>query len=69
MFNPFLNKPRFLSVYSTSILRTLREKEKLLIMSNFVLFPQFLQLIHGWLSAILVKIKIVICQLFQFGTV
>ena len=34
-FNPFPNKPRFLRVCSTSLLKTLLEKEKLLIMSNF----------------------------------
>ena len=33
--NPFLNKPWFLSVCSTSLLKTLGEKEKLLVMSNF----------------------------------
>ena len=34
-FNPFPNKPWLLFVCSTSLLKTLREKEKLLIMSNF----------------------------------
>ena len=34
-FNPFLNKPWFLRVCITSLLKTLCEKEKLLIMSNF----------------------------------
>ena len=34
-FNPFPNKPWFLQVCSTSLLKTLREKEKLLVMSNF----------------------------------
>ena len=34
-FNPFPNKPWFLRVCSTSLLKTLWEKEKLLIMSNF----------------------------------
>ena len=33
--NPFPNKPLFLRVCSTSLLKTLWEKEKLLIMSNF----------------------------------
>ena len=33
--NPFPNKPLFLYVCSTSLLKTLREKEKLLITSNF----------------------------------
>ena len=33
--NPFQNEPWFLPVCSISLLKTLREKEKLLIMSNF----------------------------------
>ena len=33
--NPFANKPLFLHVCSTSLLKTLREKEKLLVTSNF----------------------------------
>ena len=35
IFNPFPNSPWFLCVCSTSLLKTLLEKEKLLIMSNF----------------------------------
>ena len=34
-FNPFQNKPLFLHVCSTSLLKTLRENEKLLVKSNF----------------------------------
>ena len=65
--NPFPNKPRFLRVYSASLLKTLLEKEKLLT-SNFsfshsVLYP------FEELSAIFIKFEIVICRLFQFGTV
>ena len=33
--NPFPNKPWFLRVWSLNLLKTLREKQKLLIMSNF----------------------------------
>ena len=33
--NPFPNKPCFLRVCSTSLLKTLCEKEKLLVTSNF----------------------------------
>ena len=33
--NPVPNKPWFLRVCSTSLLKTLREKEKLLVTSNF----------------------------------
>ena len=36
--NPFSNKPWFLSVCSTSLLKTLREKKKLLV--QFLHFPQ-----------------------------
>ena len=35
LFNPFQNKPWFLRVCSTSLLKTMREKEKLLVTSNF----------------------------------
>ena len=35
VLNPFPNKPWFLRVYSTSLLKTLWEKEKLLVTSNF----------------------------------
>ena len=35
VLNPFLNKPWFLHVCGTSLLKTLGEKEKSLIMSNF----------------------------------
>ena len=34
-FNPFPNKPMFLRVCSASLLKTLWEKEKLLVTSNF----------------------------------
>ena len=37
-FNPFPNKPWFLCVWSTSLLKTLWENEKLLITSNFSFF-------------------------------
>ena len=35
LINPFPNKPWFLHVCSTSLLKTLWEKEKLLVISNF----------------------------------
>ena len=64
--NPFPKKPWFLHVCSTSLLKTLWEKEKLLISSNFsfshsVFYP------FGELSAIFIKCRIVVCKLFQFG--
>ena len=54
-FNPFPNKPLSLHVCSTSLVKTLWEKEKLLVTSNFsfshsVLYP------YGELSAIGIKI-------------
>ena len=68
VFNPLPNKPRFLRDCSTSLLKTLQEKEKLLVASNFsfshsVFYPS------GELAAILIKFKIVVCKLFQFRRV
>ena len=67
-FNYFPNNPWFLRVCSTSLLKTLWEKEKLLVTSNFsfshsVFYP------FGELSAIFIKLEIVISKLFQFGRV
>ena len=67
-FNPFQNKPWFLRVSSTSLLKTLREKEKLLFTSNFS-FSHIVFYLFGQLSAILIKLKIVVCKLVQFGRV
>ena len=63
MFNLFPNKPLFLRVCSIGLLKTLREKEKLLVTINFsffhsVFFP------FGELSAIFIKFEIVVCKLF-----
>ena len=62
--NPFPNKPWVLHVYSASPLKTLWEKEKLLVTSNFsfshsVLYP------FRELYAISSNFKIVVCKLFQ----
>ena len=61
-FNPFPNKPWFLHVYITSLLKTLWGKEKLLIASNFpfshnVFYP------FGELSDIFIKLEIVVFTL------
>ena len=61
-------KPWFLRVCSTSLLKTLREKKKLLVTSNFsfshsVFYP------FGEHSAIFTKFEIVVCIPFQFGRV
>ena len=66
--NPFPNKPWFLRVCSTSLLKTLWEKEKLLVTSNFsfshsVFYP------FEELSAIFIKLWIVVCKHFQFRRV
>ena len=60
-FNPFPNKPLFLCVCSTCLLKTMREKAKLLITSNFscslsVFYP------FGELSANFIEFKIVLCK-------
>ena len=81
-FNPFQNKPWFLRVCSTSLLKnavgkgeiarnklkTLQEKEKLLVTSNFsfshsVFYP------FEELPFIFIKFEIVVCKLCQFGRV
>ena len=66
--NPFPNKPWFLCVCSKILLKTLWEKKKLLVTSNFsfshsVFYP------FRELSAILIKVEVVVCKLFQFGRV
>ena len=58
-FNPFPNKPWFLRVYSINLLKTLWEKEKLLVTSNFsfshsVFYP------FEELSAIFINFEIVV---------
>ena len=53
---------RFLRVCSTSLLKTLWEKEKLLIMSNFSFSHSILNP-FGELSAIFTKFRIVVCKL------
>ena len=64
-FKPFPNKPWSLCVCSTSLLKPLWEKENFLVKSNFsfshsVFYP------FEELSAIFIKVKIVICKLSQF---
>ena len=53
--NPFLNKPLFLHVCSTSLLKTVREKEKL----QFLLFPQCFQPF----STSFIKFKSLVCKI------
>ena len=68
LFNPFPNKPWFLHVCNTSLLKTLREKEKLLVKSNFSFSHNVFYLFEEH-SAISIKFEIVVCNLFQFGRV
>ena len=66
--NPLPNKPWFLHVGSTSLLKTLWEKEKLLVTSSFSFSHSVFYLIVE-LPAIFIKFEIVVCKLFQFGRV
>ena len=66
--NPLPNKPWFLRVCSTGPLKTLWEKEKLLVMSNFS-FSHSVFCLFGELSVLFIKSKIVVCKLFQFGKI
>ena len=66
--NPFPNKPWFLCVCSTMLLKTLWEKKKLLITNNFS-FSHSVFYSFGELTAIFIKFEIVICKLIQFGEV
>ena len=67
-FNPFPKKPWFLRVCSISLLKTLWEKEKLLVTSNFSFSHSVFYLFKEH-SAIFIKFEIVVCKLFQFGRV
>ena len=66
LFNSFSNKPRFLRVCSTSLLKTLWEKEKLLV-TNIFSFSHSVFYLFRELSTILIKLKVIECKLFQFG--
>ena len=68
MVKPFPNKPWFLRVCSTSLLKTLWEKEKLLVTSNFS-FSHSVFYSFGELYVIFIKLKIVVCTCFEFGKV
>ena len=67
-FNPFPNKPRFLRVCNTSPLKTMWEKDKLLVTSNLSLSHSVFYRSEEF-SDIFIKFEIVICKLFQFGRV
>ena len=65
--NPFPKKPLFSRVFSTSLLKTMWEKEKLLVTSNFS-FSHSLFYPFGDPSRNFIKLSNV-CKLFQFGRV
>ena len=60
-FNSFPNRPLFLSACSTSLLKTMWEKEKLLVKSNFS-FSHSVFYLFVELSAIFIKFESVVCK-------
>ena len=66
--NPFPNTPWFLLVCSTCLLKTLWEKKKLLVTSNFF-FSHSVFYRFRKLPAIFIKFGIVVRKLFQAGRV
>ena len=60
----FQRSPGFY-VCSTRLLKTVREKEKLLVTSNLS-FPYSVFYSFGKLSAIFIKLKSIVCRPFQF---
>ena len=67
-FNSFPNKPWFLCVCSTSLLKTLWKKEKLLVTSNFSFFHSVF-CPFGELSAIFIKFKLSSASSFNQSTI
>ena len=66
-FNPFPKQALvFLCVCSTYLFKTLWKKEKLLVTSNFSFSHSVFYPLKE-LFTIFMKIKIVVCKLFQFG--
>ena len=63
ILSPFPNKPWFLRVCSTSLLKRLWEKESNFFFSHNVFY------LFGKLSAIFIEFEIVVCKLFEFGRV
>ena len=67
-FNPFPNKPWFLGVCSTSLLKTLWEKDKLFVTSNFSFSHSVFYRLRE-LSVVFIKFEIVLRKLLQSGGV
>ena len=57
LFHPFPNKSWFLRVCNTNLLKTQREKEKLLITKQFLLFPQCFLNLSKELSSVFIKFQ------------
>ena len=66
--NPFPKQALVLRVCKISLLKTLQEKEKLLVTGNFS-FSQSVLYPFGELSAIFYKLENIVCKLFQFGRI
>ena len=63
--NLFPNKPWFLGVSSTSLLKALWEKEKLLVTSNFSFSHSVFFYLFGEHSVVFIKFEIFDCKLFS----
>ena len=59
--NPFPNKPLLLLACRASVLKTLWEKEKLLVTSNFSFSNSVFYLV-GEFTTIFINFKIVVCK-------
>ena len=66
--NPFPNKPWCLRVCSISLLKTMWEKEKLLVTNNFS-FSHIVFYPFGEIPAIFITLRIVACKLFSLEVV
>ena len=67
LYNPFTNRPSFLRVCSTRLLKTRWEKEKLLITSDFSFSPRhFLPFFENF-SAFSPNLKLSSVKSFDFG--
>ena len=62
--NSFPNKPGFLRVCSKRLLKTMKEKKKLLVMSNFS-FSHIVFYPFGELSVIFINFENVVCNSFS----
>ena len=68
LLNPFPHNDTFWHPWETNLLKTLWEKEKLLVTSNFSFSHSVFYPFQNF-SAIFIKFEIVVCKLFQFARV